>query len=109
MYTDDIPMLLASPAAPGGGSLLVQFLPILLMFVALYLFLIRPNQKRQRVRNMMLANLKKGDKVLTLGGIYGTIVDLTDDQVILLVNDVTKITFSRSAMDAVVDASGTSS
>lgn len=75
--------------------------PLVLMFVVLYFLLIRPQQKRQKTRNMMLGNLKKGDKVVTIGGLHGTIMELTDDTVILRVNDVTKLTFERSAVNAV--------
>jgi preprotein translocase subunit YajC len=67
----------------------------------LYFLLIRPQQKRTKSRNMLLANLKKGDKVTTIGGLHGTIVELTDDTAVLRVNDATKLTFERSAINAV--------
>jgi preprotein translocase subunit YajC len=92
-------------AAPGGTSYLVQFLPLILMFVVLYFLLIRPQQKRQKSRNNMLNSLKKGDKVTTIGGLHGTIMELTEDTVVLRVNDVTKMTFERSAINSVVSSS----
>lgn len=92
-------------AAPGIEGYLVTYGPLVLMFVVLYFLLIRPQQKRQKARNIMLGNLKKGDKVVTIGGLHGTIVELTDDTVILRVNDVTKLTFERSAVNAVQSAS----
>jgi len=97
-------MLLAAAqtAQPTGiEGYLYTYGPLVLMFVVLYFLLIRPQQKRQKTRNMMLGNLKKGDKVVTIGGLHGTIMELTDDTVILRVNDVTKLTFERSAVNAV--------
>lgn len=75
------------------------------MFAIFYFLLIRPQQKRQKQRQQMLNNLKKGDKVITIGGLHGTIVELTDDTVVLRVNDVTKLTFDRNAVNTVVNAS----
>ncbi|MFE5320123.1 preprotein translocase subunit YajC [Paenibacillus sp. NPDC056579] len=92
----------AEPAqAAGIEGYLYTYGPLVLMFVVLYFLLIRPQQKRQKTRNMMLGNLKKGDKVVTIGGLHGTILEITDDTVILRVNDVTKLTFERSAVNAV--------
>ncbi|WP_426448630.1 preprotein translocase subunit YajC [Paenibacillus sp. S-38] len=96
---------LAAASAPAEASgpmaYLVTYGPLVLMFVVLYFLLIRPQQKRQKARNMLLGNLKKGDKVVTIGGLHGTILELTDDTVILRVNDVTKMTFERSAINTV--------
>jgi preprotein translocase subunit YajC len=90
--------------ASGIEGLLVTYGPLVLMFVVLYFLLIRPQQKRQKARNMMLNSLKKGDKVVTIGGLHGTISDITDDIVVLRVNDVTKLTFERSAVNSVVSS-----
>jgi preprotein translocase subunit YajC len=94
--------LAEAPAGPAGiEGMMVTYGPLVLMFVVLYFLLIRPQQKRQKNRNMMLLNLKKGDKVSTIGGMHGTIVEITDDIVVLKVNDVSKLTFDRSAINAV--------
>ncbi len=85
----------------GGGSLLVTLLPFVLMFVIFYFLLIRPQQKKQRSRGAMLNALKKGDKVTTIGGLHGTISEITDDIIVLKVNDVTKLTFDRSSINNV--------
>lgn len=95
---------LAEEAAAGGGNVLVTFLPFIAMFALLYFLLIRPQQKRTKTRNMLLANLKKGDKITTIGGLHGTIVELTDDTVVLRVNDATKLTFERSAINSVTQS-----
>jgi preprotein translocase subunit YajC len=82
----------------------ISFLPIILLFVAFYFFLIRPQQRRQKERVQMLNVLKKGDKVVTIGGLHGVIVDLTEERAILKVSDNTRLTFERSAINAVVNA-----
>src|SRR6478736_1078547 len=78
--------------------------PLVLMFVVLYFLLIRPQQKRQKTRSHMLGGLKKGDKVVTIGGLHGTIMEITDDICVLRVNDATKLTFDRSAVNAVAQS-----
>lgn len=91
---------LAATAGTGGssGGLLTMILPLVLMFAIFYFLLIRPQQKKQKTRNSMLGALKKGDKVVTIGGLHGTIMEITDDIVVLRVNDVTKLTFDRSSI-----------
>ncbi|MFB5678746.1 preprotein translocase subunit YajC [Paenibacillus terreus] len=95
-------MLNFATAAAGGGTngLLGMVLPFVLMFAIFYFLLIRPQQKKQKQRNAMLSALKKGDKVVTIGGLHGTIVEITDDIAVLRVNDVTKLTFDRSAISS---------
>jgi preprotein translocase subunit YajC len=78
-----------------------QLLPILAMFAVFYFLLIRPQQKRQKTRNQMLSTLSKGDKIVTIGGLHGTIEAIDDTTVVLKVNDTTKLTFDRSAINAV--------
>lgn len=95
---------LAAAPAQGGGGLLGLILPFVLMFVIFYFLLIRPQQKKQKTRNAMLTALKKGDKVVTIGGLHGTIVEITDDVVVLKVNDVTKLTFDRNSVSHSVNA-----
>lgn len=90
--------------ATSSGNPLVTLLPLVLVFVVLYFFLIRPQNKKQKARNLMLNALKKGDKVITIGGLHGSIVEITDDIVVLKVNDASKLTFDRSAVNAVVES-----
>lgn len=82
-------------------STLVNLAPILLMFVIFYFLLIRPQQKKQRERASMLSAIKRGDKVITIGGLHGTITELTDETVTLRVAESTKLTFERSAISSV--------
>lgn len=96
---------LAEDAAAGGGNILFSLWPIILMFVILYFLMIRPQQKKQKTRASMLGALKKGDKVVTIGGLHGTIMEINDSTVVLRVNDATKMTFDRSAVNAISQAS----
>lgn len=94
-------MLTAAGATATGSGWAGMILPFVLMFAVFYFLLIRPQQKKQKLRNAMLNALKSGDKVTTIGGIHGTIVEITDDQVVLKVNDATKLTFDRAAINGV--------
>jgi preprotein translocase subunit YajC len=83
---------------------LMQILPLVVIFAVFYFLLIRPQQKRQKERNTMLSALKKGDKVITIGGLHGTITDLNDERVTLKVSENTRLVFERSAVNAVVNS-----
>lgn len=82
----------------GTGSLISFLVPLIIMFAVFYFLLIRPQKKKQQTRNNMLNALQKGDKIVTIGGLHGKILELADDTVVLLVNDATKLTFDRSAI-----------
>ncbi len=91
--------------AGAGNSMLTFFLPIILMFVIIYFFMIRPQQKRQKEHTNMLSALKKGDKVVTNGGMFGVIwgIDEKENKVVLKFGEDLKIEFLRSAIAAKVD------
>lgn len=73
-------------AAPQGPAAMLQsFLPLILIFVIFYFLLIRPQQKKAKDHKEMMGNLKKGDKVMTNGGIYGLIEDIDENTVTLKV------------------------
>jgi len=74
------------------------FLVIAAMFAIMYFMLIRPQKKREKERREMLSDLKKGDKVATIGGIIGTITSINDREVVLQVEDGGKLRFTRSAI-----------
>lgn len=93
--------LLALWQAPTGGSGLVTFLPLIVIMVIFYVMLILPAQRRQKKTNEMLAALKSGDKVLTSGGIYGTIVGLEGEAVQLRIADQVKVKVARSAITGI--------
>jgi preprotein translocase subunit YajC len=89
-------LLLAQASAQPSGIAL--FLPLILIMVIFYFLMIMPAQRRQKKVAEMLRNLKTGDKVITNGGIYGTIVGLEDDSVQLRIAEQVKIKVSRAAI-----------
>lgn len=85
----------------GGSSGLIGLLPFILMFLVLYFLLIFPQQRKQRKHMDMLTRLKKGDRVVTSGGIHGSIVGFKDRAVIVKVDDKVKIEVEKSAIAGV--------
>jgi len=88
----------------GSSNILGMIWPFVLMFAVFYFLLIRPQQKKQKSRTSMLNQLKKGDKISTIGGLHGTVVELSDDTVVIRVNDTTKMTFERSAINTIINS-----
>lgn len=82
---------------PPGGAL-VQFAPLIIIFVIFYFLLIRPQQKKQQKHRDMLQNLKRGDRVITTGGIFGTIEGITDTSLQVKIANQVKIKISRSSV-----------
>ena len=103
MYMSFIPFLQAggAPSASASGSLLSTALPFLLIIVIFYFFLIRPQNKKQKETQKMLDALKKGDKVITIGGIHGTVSSVKENTVIVKVDDDCKLEFNRTAISSV--------
>ncbi len=87
----------------GTPSPLVNFMPIILIGIIFYFFLIRPQQKQAKERQKMLAGLNKGDKVLTTGGIFGVINNIKGDELEVKIADNVKVTILRSAVASVVN------
>ena len=92
------------PAVPAQPNLLVQMIPLILIFVMFYFLLIRPQQKRQREHEKLVAGLKSGDKVVTNAGIHGLITNVKDKTVIIKIADNVKVEFDRSAVVSVEKA-----
>ena len=88
-------------ASGGTGSTLLSFLPFILIFVIFYFLLILPQQKRQKKLKVMLEALKKGDKVVTSSGIWGTITNLGKETVTVQIADNTKIKVQRDHISRV--------
>ena len=84
-----INFLQAAQGGQGGGMMMLLMLA--LIFVVMWLFMIRPQQKRQKELNNFRNNLQKGDKVVTVGGIYGTIVEVNDNKVMLEIDKVLEL------------------
>ncbi|RNA68743.1 preprotein translocase subunit YajC [Alteribacter keqinensis] len=79
-------------------DMLGAIVPLLLMFAIFYFLLIRPQQKRQKKIQQMHSSLEKGDKIITIGGLHGTIDALDDERIIVVVDNGSKLTFDRQAV-----------
>ncbi|AZV44546.1 preprotein translocase subunit YajC [Peribacillus asahii] len=83
---------------------LVQLAPLLIMFVLFYFLLIRPQKKRQNKVQQMQNSLKKGDKVVTIGGLHGAVDSIDELKLVIKSPDGTKLTFDRQAIREVVES-----
>ena len=83
-------------------SMLIGLSPILVMVVVFYFFLIRPQQKRQKQVSQMQQNLAKGDQIVTIGGLHGTVDAIDEDVVVIKVNENNRLRFDRSAIRSVI-------
>lgn len=88
-----------------SGDMLGTLLPIVAMFAIMWFLLIRPAQKRQKQTKSMQESLKRGDKVITIGGIHGTVDAVDESSVFLKVAEGFTLQFDRQAVGRVVDAS----
>ncbi|HHX77383.1 MAG TPA: preprotein translocase subunit YajC [Firmicutes bacterium] len=82
------------------------FLPLILFLVVFYFFLIRPQQKHQKMRKEMIASLKKGDKIVTIGGIIGTIKELREEDMTVRLGDNLDIKMMKYSVDRVTNEEG---
>lgn len=83
---------------PEGQNPLVTFLPLILVFVIFYFFMIRPQVRKQKDLTNYRSSLKKGDKIITTGGIYGKITDVKDNTVTVDVGDNILLKIDKSAV-----------
>jgi len=93
----------ASGAAGSTGSMMTTFVTFGLIIVIFYFLIIRPQKKRDKETKEMLAAIKKGDKVVSIGGIHGTVVAVKETTVVVKVDDNTRIEFSRNAISSIVN------
>ena len=89
---------MGNQAASGQGGQIMAFLPLILLFAVFYFLLIRPQQKRAKTHKTFMENLKKGDKVVTSGGLYGTITGVTDDAVTIEIAEKVRVKILKSAV-----------
>jgi preprotein translocase subunit YajC len=86
-----------------NGQGITQFIPLILIFVIFYFFLIRPQQKRVKDHKSMVENLKRGDEIITSGGILGTVDKIMeDDRVEVLIGDNVKVQIIRSTITSLL-------
>ena len=88
----------------GGGSLVSTIIMFGAIFLIFYFMIIRPQQKRAKEKEKMLSNMQKGDKVVTSGGLHGTIAGLDEKTVLVNVGDNVKLKFERSAISSIVSS-----
>jgi preprotein translocase subunit YajC len=88
---------------------LVQLLPLLVVFIVFYFMLIRPQQTQQKRYREMLGRLKKGDRVLTRGGLYGMILEIKDNDLTLELAQNVRVRADRTAVQSLMKRGGTGS
>lgn len=81
---------------------IVTLMPLILMFVIFYFLLIRPHQKRQKAIQQMQSELKKGDKIVTIGGLHGIVDAVDEGKIVIKCGDGTRLTYDRAAVREVV-------
>ena len=109
LFFPDVAWAMA-PTPAGGGGGVSQLMPTAIMFgmmfAIFYFLMIRPQQKQRQERDRMLAAIKRGDKVVTTSGMFGTVTNVTDKTVTLRVADQVKLEFERAAIGRVVEVQG---
>lgn len=95
----------AGGAAPGGGDFLIQLLPLILIFVIFYFFLIRPQQKKAKEHKGMIDALRRGDQIITQGGVYGKITKVMDDSLEAEIAPNVKVKVVKATVVALVSKS----
>ena len=101
MWSDAYAQIPGAGGAAGGSPMigtLLNALPIVAMLAIFYFLIIRPQQTKQKQMELMLKAIKKGDRVLTTGGILGTVVGVDDTKAVLKIADDVKVEFTKSAI-----------
>jgi len=93
----------AQAAAEPSGSGIASLIPLVLIIVIFYFLLIRPQQKRLKAHQAMIGELKKGDKVVTSGGILGTVQDVSEDTVRVEIAEKVRVTVKRDTITSLAD------
>lgn len=100
--------ILSFTGPPSGAqpNVFVQYMPFILIFAVFYFLVFAPMRKKQKKHAEMLQQLKAGDRVVTTGGIHGTVVGVTDEVVQLRISDQVKIDVSKNAVSTMLQANG---
>ena len=91
-------LLMAQPGQGGGGGGITMLLMFALIFLVMYFFMIRPQQKREKTRQKMITELKKGDRVVTNSGIIGSVWGIKDTIIVLKVDEDVKLEVLKNAI-----------
>ena len=103
----DLAYAMGSSPAGGGNGGIMSVLPLMIgMFAIMYFLIIRPQQKQRKDRETLLSAVKKGDRVVTSSGLFGTVVGLSEHTVTLKVAEQVKMEFERSVIGRIVPAAG---
>jgi preprotein translocase subunit YajC len=94
-------LLLAAPQAAEAPNPLFTFAPLVLIFIVFYFLMIRPQQKREKQRKEMIAAISKGDKVVTIGGLHGTVQQIDETSVLIQADANVKLRVEKSAIGSV--------
>ena len=97
---------LAPPGGAGGNAILTQLVFFAAIFAVFYFLLIRPQQTQRRERERMLSAVKRGDRIVTNGGLHGTVTGLDETTITVRIADQVRVTVDRSAIGRVVEAQG---
>lgn len=89
----------------GGGNILMSLLPFLLIMVIFWFLLIRPQQQRQKKHLEMLGSLRKGDRVLTAGGLFAQVLNVKDDRVVVTIGEGVKVEIAKQSITGIVERS----
>ena len=89
-------LLMAQPAEGQGG--LTSFIPLILIIVVFYFFMIRPQMKKQKELRKFREDLKKGDKIVTTGGIYGKVLEIQENAIIMEVEGQNRLKVDKAAV-----------
>lgn len=100
-------LLLQDPGQGGITSMLGSLLPFLLIIVVFYFLILRPQQKRQKERAKLLDSVKKGDKVVTAGGIHGVIEGVEDKTILVKIAENVKVKCEKSSVTTIVGLTDT--
>ncbi|MGH2574718.1 MAG: preprotein translocase subunit YajC [Ignavibacteria bacterium] len=86
----------------GMGGLVSSLLPFILIILVFYFLILRPQQKRQKNRQKLLDSVKKGDKIISAGGIHGTVEGIDDKTVLVKISENTKVKMERSSITTIL-------
>ena len=96
------PAYAQAAGAAGGAGAIAQFIPLILIFVIMYFLILRPQQKRMKEHRNMVSELKRGDQVITQGGLIGKVTDVKDDELAVEIAQGVKVRVVRATVAQVV-------
>lgn len=93
--------LIGAPAGGEQANPLAMFLPLILIFIVFYFFIIRPQKKKEDDRKKMIEAVAKGDRVITIGGVHGSVTQVDETSVLVQVDSSTKLRVEKSALSSI--------